>query len=465
MEEHNAKCLANTRVEQRRQITEWAKNRNGKHIFWLNGMAGTGKSTIARTVAQSFADQGQLGASFFFKRGDQDRGNASRFFTTIARDLVAHIPGLTSGIRKAIDDDPSISKKVLRDQFEKLILQPLLEIKQAPPTALGLVVIIDALDECERDGDVRTILHLLSRLKDLRPVPLRVFVTSRPELPIRLGFREMSDVMYQDLVLHEVRKETIEHDIALFLEHELREIREQRLLSPDWPSKDQIQALVEMALPLFIFAATACRFIGDTRDNPKRRLDIVLQYQTATQVSKLDRTYLPILNQLFDDEDETDKERRTSEFREIVGAIVVLAAPLSIISIASLLDIPREDIRCRMDLLHSVLSIPVKEDMPIRLLHPSFRDFLLDPQKRGESPFWVDEREYLQLLQTVREPSAAAGSSSAPNVTAPVTTLLRPLNCDGFSTHESLEVLKFCFDLCHHSPVSHEAGWAMQTRT
>src|ERR1700722_13095904 len=131
MEEHNARCLSNTRIELLSQITEWAKDRNGKPIFWLNGMAGTGKSTIARTVAQSFANNGQLGASFFFKKGEGDRGNASRFFTTIARDLMAHIPGLMSGIKKAIEADPAISGKALKDQFERLILQPLLETKHA----------------------------------------------------------------------------------------------------------------------------------------------------------------------------------------------------------------------------------------------------------------------------------------------------------------------------------------------
>jgi hypothetical protein len=392
MDEHNARCLTNTRVELQRQITEWAKDRNGKSIFWLNGMAGTGKSTIARTVAQSFADQGRLGASFFFKKGEGDRGNASRFFTTIARDLMARLPGLISGIRKAVDADHAISEKAMKDQFEKLILQPFSETKQAPPKALGLVVVIDALDECEREEDVRTILQLLSRTKDISPVSLRVFVTSRPELPIRLGFKQMSDGTYQDLILHDVPKKTIGHDIALFLEHELGKIREQRSLSLDWPGKGQILALVEMAIPLFIFAATACRYIGDKRDNPKRRLDIVLQYQTATKVSKLDQTYLPILNQLFD-EDEVDKERRTSEFREIVGSIVVLESPLSIASLAHLLNIPQDDVNCKLDLLHSVLSIPVDEDMPVRLLHISFRDFLLDPQKRGRSPFWIDERE------------------------------------------------------------------------
>lgn len=155
-----------------------------------------------------------------------------------------------------------------------------------------------------------------------------------------------------------------------------------------------------MAIPLFIFAATASRYIGDKRGNPKQRLNNVLQYQSAPQVSKLDRTYLPILNQLFDDDDEDnlDKERRISEFREILGTIVVLESPLSIVSLSHLLGIPKEDISCRLDLLHSVLSIPADEDMPVRPLHLSFCDFLLDPQKNGKSSYWVDEREVHENL-------------------------------------------------------------------
>ena len=393
IEEHNSKCLANTRVELQRRIKEWAKDMNGKPIFWLNGMAGTGKSTIARTVAQSFADEGHLGASFFFKKGEGDRGTASRFFTTIATDLMAHIPDLISGITKAIDADPAVTEKALKDQFEKLILQPLLEIRQAPPNASGLIIVIDALDECERKEDIQAILQLLARTKSLGPVSLRVFVTSRPDLHIRLGFKQISDGTYQDLILHNIPKETIEHDIAIFLEHELKVISKQRSLPLGWPSKEQIQALVEMAIPLFIFASTACRYIGDERDNPKKRLASFLQYQTTNQASRLDNTYLPILIHLFDEEDEQDREKQISEFREVVGSIVVLESPLSIPSLAHLLNIPKEDIKCRLDLLHSVLNIPSDEDMPVRLLHLSFRDFLLDTQKRGKSPFWVNEKK------------------------------------------------------------------------
>lgn len=117
LEEHNSKCLANTRVEVQHQIMNWIKRGDGKHIFWLNGMAGTGKSTIARTVAQSFADQGRLSAGFFFKTGEGDRGNASRFFTTLATDLMTRIPEMKPGIREAVELEPTIAEKALKDQF------------------------------------------------------------------------------------------------------------------------------------------------------------------------------------------------------------------------------------------------------------------------------------------------------------------------------------------------------------
>jgi hypothetical protein len=70
----------------------------------------------------------------------------------------------------------------------------------------------------------------------------------------------------------------------------------------------------------------------------------------------------------------------------------VLESPLSVVSLARLLQVPQEEIQCRLDSLHSVLSVPDKKDAPVHLLHLSFREFLVDPQKQGKSPFWVDER-------------------------------------------------------------------------
>lgn len=408
VDELDVRCHPDTRIDLRRQIKEWAEDSQGKCIFWLNGMAGTGKSTISRTVAQSFANNGQLGASFFFKRGEGERGNASRFFTTITAQLLRRMPAMIPHVRNTINTEPEISEKSLKEQFEKLIFQPLSQIRITSTQVSTLVIVVDALDECEREGDVRTILHLLSQTKNLKSIRMRIFLTSRPEFPIRLGFTTMSSDTHQDVILQDIPQITIKHDISAFLRDGFIKIREDynclhpsdASLPSSWPGEEHIQALTEMALPLFIFAVTVCRFVGDPKWNPKNRLADVLKYQMSRQASKLDKTYLPVLNQLLIDLTDSEKENLAQEFRDIVGSVVVLADPLSTSSLAGLLGIDIEIIYCRLNSLHSVLSIPPDWDSPVRLLHLSFRDFLLDPEKRGKSPFWVDERETHEMLKT-----------------------------------------------------------------
>jgi hypothetical protein len=392
LEERNATCLENTRVELQKDIMAWVDDKKGEQVFWLNGMAGTGKSTISRTVARSLARRGQLGASFFFKKGEGERGGVARFFTTIAADLARQVPGVRYGVKRALEADPKITSRALKDQFEKLVLQPLSESEQHLRVSV-LVVVIDALDECDEDQDVQTIIQLLSQTKDFRSVSLRVLVTSRPEQSIRLAFRQLLSSTYRELTLHEVAEATVEHDLFIFFRHELEKVREERRLGADWPGGEKILQLAQMATPLFIFAATACRFISDGRGNPARRLETILQSRTAGLTSKLDKTYLPVLGQLFEDEDEDEKEELAREFREVVGPIVILESPLSSTSLAKLLDIAREDVNSRLYSLHSVLNIPRDDDVPIRLLHKSFQDFVLDPKKRDKSPFWVDGRQ------------------------------------------------------------------------
>lgn len=390
-EEYNATCLEDTRVELRAQIQNWAADPDGKSIYWLNGMAGTGKSTIARTMAESFAEQGMLGASFFFKRGAGDRSSASRFFTTIARQLVAHFPALADQVAEATRSNVDIASKSFEKQFDKLILQPL-SVHQTTRLPTTLLLVIDALDECEREDDIRTIIRLLALVKDTKSTQLRVFLTSRPELPMRLGFKKISISTYEDFILHEVSVAVVEHDIALFLNHEFADIRESYELDTDWPGEAAITQLAHLAVPLFIFAATVSRYIRDSAVHPKKQLEYFLESATANKASGMDKTYLPVLEQLLAGKSEVDRAQISRDFCVTVGAIVLLASPLSIASLSALLQISEDDISFRLRQLHSVLDIPSKPTIPIRLFHLSFRDFVLDPN-RGDSAFWVDEKQ------------------------------------------------------------------------
>jgi hypothetical protein len=124
---------------------------------------------------------------------------------------------------------------------------------------------------------------------------LRIFVTSRPELPIRLGFKKMERATRIRTSFFMKFSSDNRARYIRFLKARAYKIRVDRSLTIDWPGQENIQALVEMAVPLFIFAATVCRFVGDPRWDPKKRLATILESQTASQASKLDRTYLPIL--------------------------------------------------------------------------------------------------------------------------------------------------------------------------
>jgi hypothetical protein len=168
----------------------------------------------------------------------------------------------------------------------------------------------------------------------------------------------------------------------------------------DWPGDENIQILVNMAIPLFIFAATVCRFVADPNWDPKKRLNTILEYQKAGLVSKLKGTYDPILEQLLRDQDEEEEEIIAKEFREVVGTIVVLVDPLSVVSLASLLTISEEDINDRIRSLHSVLNVPTNNDAPVKPFHLSFREYLLDPRNCGRSTLRVDERETHRMIAT-----------------------------------------------------------------
>ena len=360
-------------------------------------MAETGKSTIARTLAAEFDEQEQLGASFFFKSGQGDRGTASAFVATIANQLAHSIPEIRPLISKALKGNPSITDQALRPQFERLVLHPLQEIANLDRPVC--VIVIDALDECENEDHIKSIVKLLSQLESVKMTRMRIIITSRPELQTKLGFRMVSKDTYQDLILHRIEKSVVGHDIALFFRHKFEQIRfewsepSHFALPADWPGENNIEVLTEMAIPLFIFAATVCRFIGDRFSNPQESLNLVLEYRNETGLDRIDQTYKPILDRILNISGKRNElqELTIKIFRNMVGSIIVLADYLSIDSLANLLQMDRLDIYNLLRHLHSVLDNVDDLNRPIRPLHLSFANYLLEPKRCPTNQFRIDE--------------------------------------------------------------------------
>ncbi|KAH8587520.1 heterokaryon incompatibility protein-domain-containing protein [Bisporella sp. PMI_857] len=354
-------CLPNTRVDLLQEICDWADGEDGRCIFWLNGLAGTGKSAIARTIAQRYCEKDRLGASFFFSRGGGDVGHAGKFFTSIAIQLANNMPSLRHYICDAISNRKDIASQSFRDQWSQLIFFPLLKFGSGSSPS-SYVLVIDALDECDKDEHIRMILQLLAEARTLKTPRLRVLLTSRPEIPIRHGFYQISDADHQDFVLHNVPPTIIHHEISLFLEYNLGIIRHEWSLRADWPGEVVLRHLVLYACGLFIWAATTCRFIREGKQFARKRLDTILKGSSGAITAPekhLNEIYLTVLEHSISSEFTNEEKKEVyGMLKHKLGSIVVLLSPLSTSSLSRLLHLPKEDISRTFEDLHAILDIP-----------------------------------------------------------------------------------------------------------
>lgn len=136
---------------------------------------------------------------------------------------------------------------------------------------------MDALDECDNDKDIRIIVQLLAKAPSLTSVRLQVFLTSRPEVPIRDEIYQIADAEHQDYMLQSISPSIVDHDISRFLQHNLKLIAQECCQAADWPGAEAITHLVQSASGLFIWAATACRFIRQGGQFVADRLQAILK--------------------------------------------------------------------------------------------------------------------------------------------------------------------------------------------
>ncbi|KAL0943129.1 g-protein beta wd-40 repeats containing [Colletotrichum truncatum] len=385
--QHEPKCHPKTRIELLDKIRTWSEDSSDRRIYWLSGLAGTGKSTISRTVAQGFHDRKLLGATFFFKRGETDRNKASYLFSTIARQLTRRRPEIYPFVVDAVKETDNISSKSIAEQFRELLRTPFEKAYSEIKGTKTLFLVLDALDECAVDKDIEIFIPLLSDLAKSKVYKLKVFVTSRPEIAIRYAFSPITE-LYQENILHQVAESIVSQDIKVFLTDELAIIRRKwntrvqrnpsSQLGSDWPGDSRIEILVRTAAQLFIFAATACRFIEDPFSNPEEQLTRIIKAASESGVNdKMAPTYLPVLWQFKADRTEPEISMLLKDFSRIVGTIILLEQPLPVDTIAALVDVKAITVDRILDPLSSVIDIPEDRACPVKPFHLSFRDFLL----------------------------------------------------------------------------------------
>jgi hypothetical protein len=409
-----APCLDGTRRDVLNRIQDWAESPTGEVIFWLHGMAGTGKTSVALTVATAlntrrpFTEGRQplqsvfLGASFFFKQDDITRNGTKTFFPTIARRLAQGFPDIGAKIAHAVEKNLEIGTKAPQQQLDGLVFSPLSVIDKQTFIPVRLVVVVDALDECIDQKELDDLVGMLKVLEDLHKVQLRLLITSRRDDHILRSFEKLPIEMYNRSLLDKVRSPAKEDnevdDITKYLIYTLSKIAAERDVPANWINGDGIASLSKKADGLFIYAATICRFLDcedfDDEEAREERLEQILsdEIETDAPQQKVDEIYLKVLSFPH-----LSKLTRKSQMRfydktkRILGFITAFFEPVSILSLSALLTIDKEDLNKTLRRFHSILDVPQDEHAPLGLVHLSFRDFLLSKERSSKLPFQVEE--------------------------------------------------------------------------
>jgi hypothetical protein len=381
-------CMAGTRVKILEALEAWASDDlSSSKVYWLVGMAGTGKSTILQTLCEILDGKNKLGGSFFCSRGSENTSNARLIVPTIAHSLASTSPCIKSEVVKAIENDPKLAEPTyinLVDQFNQLIHDPIQESARNAIRTYYKIIVIDAVDECTDLRLVSSLIQLI--LKSTSTIPLKVFIASRDEPLIRHAFTSLPRLRTA-LYLYEADKDVVKDDIRRYLETSLAEIKVDHGNTLDtWPPQSEISALLDRSGTLFIYAATAIRYISQGGPLYKSRLSAMANQDIKSsklQTSIIDGLYEHILDQAC----ESREESEVIPMRQLLSMIVFLRNPLPIQPISSLSEI---DAHLYLLPLTSVIHVPTHEEAAVTTFHASFPDFVTDPTRclrKRDPPF------------------------------------------------------------------------------
>ena len=390
-------CLKGTRESVLNEIEKWAEGFEKPPIFWLNGLAGTGKSTIAQTIAERMFADGCLGASFFCSRGFEDRSDLKLIFPTLAFQLAKRYSGFRASLIPLLQSDPDIIHESLQDQMQNLLVEPLRSAN------ISTVIVIDALDECKDEEPESAILLVLGESVSRIP-QVKFFVTSRPEKHIVSGFRgPLLGASAKVFILHHVEPRTIDSDIRHFFKHELSKFSQRRGSAGGWPTEEQLDSLCRRAAGLFVYAVATLNFIDHKFQRPSDRLDALMKSPESTShegkaklkvYTSLDSLYTSIFQAAFLEND-TDDDIMV---RSVLSAVVLAANPLSPSAIAALMGLGDDHVQRLLELIQSLLILPEDLDQPVQPFHKSFPDFITDPTRCVDTRFHISPDYHTELV-------------------------------------------------------------------
>jgi hypothetical protein len=385
-------CLPGTRTEILSQITDWINGGEdaAKRVLWLSGPAGTGKSAIAHTTAKWFSAMGVLGSCFCF---DKTEKRHEKVFSTIARDLADRDPEMRRALADAVKDSTSLkNSKDIFQQWEKLLMEPL---KFSKSSVGPVLIVIEGLDESGGLETRRDLLRIISGKLQNKGLPkitelppnFRILVTSRPLPDIEKEFENVDHIL--QLSMDDIPAQVVERDISAFVSEELKELSEFQ--------DTHLAVLARKSDGLFEWARLACGYIKEPYFglSPMDCFDAVVSRDPGERKDLLYDMYRLILEEITpkDKYTKAQYQKVIARFRSVMGQIFATAEPLPLASLQAMRqyfpdDHDHYEVDGAIKGMGALLSGTTHSDTPIRPLHATFQEFLMDESSSGD--FFVE---------------------------------------------------------------------------
>lgn len=388
-------CLEGTRTKPLEEIMAWSARMEALlKLFWLHGLAGSGKSSIAATVCEMLESKGMLAGTFFCKRDIPNQREPRLILPSLSYTLALLHKPYSDCVLKALEKEPDVSTRPVNFQLSTLFLSPFSELSlQQSSRDKPIVLVIDALDEC---GDVESRSQIAKCLCKIAALAdwLKVFVISRP-LPVLA--REFSSNNALCLDLNTI---SADNDIMVYTKSCLKELVDAQSLDRKWLNDDTVADLSRRACGLFIWMSTVTRFIRGHYDQDDA-MEMLLSDQHSDPGSSLDSLYRAVIQNSRGGKEAVNLPL----MRAALGTIYSTSKnePLSADGLYDLIPtlgrkakFSRAALKAIIGDLRSVLYEDSSKGNVIRVCHPSFLDFIGSSERCGE--YWTNPEHLNQAI-------------------------------------------------------------------
>jgi hypothetical protein len=356
-------CMKDTRESILGQIIAWVTDQtDGGNTYWIYGLPGIGKTSLAHSICASLDDKEQLAGAFFCRRDDQELKEPINILPTLIRKLAILFPPFRSIVAECLGNNPNVTPESMQPT---LFLDFIRKLPRIPEKTL--VFVIDALDECGSTESRPGVLKALTDVTKHAPW-LKVIITSRQEVDIQRffdGHTQLPHLRY-DLTADEQTTS----DLRIFAKHRFNRVRSKRHLKSPWPEPSLFDRLITRAAGLFIFIETLAHVLEHCRD-ANELVARTLHDSTGPGLASLYGLYASIVG--------ARRVDSSAEFQRVIGVLLIAAPyrPLCEETISELAGVNLDLVKMWVDDLGSMLYRDEGASGGIRVRHLSISDFFV----------------------------------------------------------------------------------------